>query len=102
MSTFNEREVKAVRKARTCDWCGQPINTGEPAHYSAGFDDEILGFWTSYMHPECEVAFSMFHARQDIEDDGWEYQGMQRGSSATLEELADERRAAREAEADHA
>lgn len=105
MSILKGRSVKAVRKAHVCDWCGEPIEAGQPTDYSAGFNDEEQVFWSSYMHPECAAAWHEFHAREDIESDWWDFRGMKRGSSSTVEELMDELRAVRakgEGEAEHA
>ena len=53
MYTLSQRHVKAVRKARVCEWCASLIPKGEPAEYRATVYD---GFQTSYMHPECDAA----------------------------------------------
>ena len=54
MRAFHPQSVKASRKRRKCDWCGEMIEIGQP------YDSHM---WSAYgdttrivMHPECKAA----------------------------------------------
>ena len=56
-----------VRKAHRCEWCGEAINVGEPAHYRAY---KLEGdFNHGWMHLECNSA--MLTAPADLVTEGW-------------------------------
>lgn len=54
MSFYNERTIKAVRKARRCDGCGAIIEVGETALGCSGIGDD--GFWSGTYHHDCRKA----------------------------------------------
>ncbi len=52
---ISSKNVK-VRKEHQCEWCGEPINKGDEAHYRAyRFEGD---FNSSYSHPECRDAMN--------------------------------------------
>lgn len=76
MHELQDRPVKALRKNRACEWCGEMICKGEPAQYRVYVMD---GFTVGYMHPECYLAMrdSPYWAA-----DCWEIGEFQRGERA--------------------
>ena len=52
--TFHEQSVKASRKVRRCDWCGELINIGQSYESYRWRDGSDGG--TVVMHPECLQA----------------------------------------------
>lgn len=89
MGLVSTRDIKATRKPHTCDWCGEPIAMGAPAHYWAGMDDEAGEFCYGYMHRECREAEKAWFANDDLEDDYWEPGSMVRGEPQRKQEQAD-------------
>ena len=63
--TFHEQSVKASRKVRRCDWCGELIQIGQPFESYRWRDGSDGG--TVVMHPECREAMH----RTSREDGGW-------------------------------
>jgi hypothetical protein len=63
--TFHEQSVKASRKARRCDWCGELINIGQSYESYRWRDGSDGG--TVVMHPECLQAME----RTSREEGGW-------------------------------
>lgn len=74
---LSERTIKAVRKPRTCEWCGEIIAKGEPAqHRSYIWEGD---FKSCYSHPECNKA--MDDQDEDIMRNGWCPGDFKRGST---------------------
>ena len=63
--TFHEQSVKASRKVRRCDWCGELIQIGQPYESYRWRDGSDGG--TVTMHPECLQAME----RTYREEGGW-------------------------------
>ena len=63
--TFHDRSVKAARKSRRCDWCGELIQIGEP--YESYRWREGSDGGTVRVHPECLAAMR----RTSSEERGW-------------------------------
>ena len=63
--TFHEQSVKASRKTRRCDWCGELIEIGQPYESYRWRDGSDGG--TVLMHPECLQAMG----RTSREEGGW-------------------------------
>ena len=63
--TFHEQSVKASRKIRRCDWCGELIQIGQPYESYRWRDGSDGG--TVMMHPECLQAMG----RTSREEGGW-------------------------------
>ena len=63
--TFHERSVKASRKLRRCDWCGESVHIGEP--YNSYRWREGSDGGTVTIHPECLEAMR----RTSREEGGW-------------------------------
>ena len=63
--TFHEQSVKASRKVRRCDWCGELIQIGQPYESYRWRDGSDGG--TVVMHPECRQAMG----RTSDEEGGW-------------------------------
>lgn len=51
---YREQAIKAVRKARRCDGCGQRLIIGEPALSCVGVGND--GFWSAVYHTDCRKA----------------------------------------------
>lgn len=77
MSFFEVRQIKSVRKACRCYWCGETINLGEPKTATAAVYDS--DFQSTNFHPECYNALERWH---DLYPREWEWPepwSMQRG-----------------------
>jgi hypothetical protein len=66
---FHVRTVAANRKRRVCDWCGEPIEAGEP--YTAYRWRNRGDAGSCYMHPECIEASK--RAAEDVNDPLYEF-----------------------------
>lgn len=55
--------IKASRKRRRCDWCGEWIEIGEPAVKAAGIYEG--DFTWSKFHTECAAAWETWHDEYD-------------------------------------
>lgn len=74
---LDSRDIKKVRKARACIWCGETIEIGQPAHNVAGiFEGE---FDSQYYHPECNAACKQWFASEGRGDDCFEPYEFMRG-----------------------
>lgn len=54
MSTFHHQTVARSRKTRTCTWCGEPVEIGQPYQsyrWAEGGDAGMV-----VLHPECGDA----------------------------------------------
>lgn len=63
--TYHHTNVKASRKRRQCDWCGEWVEIGEP-YRAYSYRDEGEQCRVT-MHPECCEAMQ----RLSIENRGW-------------------------------
>lgn len=73
---LDSRDVKKVRKARACIWCGDTIEVGQPAHNVTGiYEGE---FDSQYYHPECRTACAQWF-KDNKYDDCFEPYEFQRG-----------------------
>jgi len=72
--TFEYKNIK-TRADHVCGWCGETINNGDNAWFHRYVDDG--GFYSDYMHPECNSAM------QSCKDwlDEWNPGDFPRGSS---------------------
>lgn len=64
MSFYNERIVKAIRKARGCDGCGTKLQVGETALACSGIGED--GFWSATYHNECRKAEEGLNELHDV------------------------------------
>jgi hypothetical protein len=53
MHELQDRPLKAIRKDRNCEWCGELIPKGSSCQYRVYVMD---GFTVGYQHPECYQA----------------------------------------------
>lgn len=63
--TFHAKSIKAARKIRICEWCGELMLIGQPYESYRWRDGDDHG--TVQMHPECLEAFR----RTSLEEGGW-------------------------------
>ena len=77
--TFHERSVKASRKIRRCDWCGESIKIGEPYESYRWRDGSDGG--NVYMHPECLEAMRRTSREEGGFFDEWDRGENYRGKS---------------------
>lgn len=74
---LSHKEVRATRKAHTCEWCAEPVEIGSPAnHRTYIFEGD---FHSEYMHPECHEA--MDDTPMEYIEDGWIAGDWKRGSN---------------------
>jgi hypothetical protein len=70
MTTFSERDVKAIRKAVPCDGCGKVVPVGAPATRWAGLCDGE--FASVAYHPDCRQAEIALNERCGTWGDEWQ------------------------------
>ena len=62
--SISNKDLQRTKKPHRCDWCGELIEAGFPAHYRAyRYNGEFL---QSYQHLECYTA--MMQSTEDFED----------------------------------
>jgi hypothetical protein len=69
MSFVSVTHVKAVRKRKACDGCGQYIEVGSPATRWAGLTDGDFG--TAIYHPDCRLAEVALNDKNECRADEW-------------------------------
>jgi len=78
MRTFHSRVVRWARKPRTCTWCGDPVEIGQPYQSYRWVDGRDAG--TVVLHPECSDAMARLTAT-DPHFWGWSDGDFLRGST---------------------
>ena len=56
MRVFHHQTVKRSRKTRTCTWCGDPVEIGQPYQSYQWVEGRDAG--TVVLHPECGDAMN--------------------------------------------
>ena len=77
MRTFHHQHIKASRKRRQCDWCGEAIEIGQSYESYRWARPGDSG--TVRQHPECILAMQQMAEREDWEFD-WSFGDFKRGS----------------------
>jgi len=68
MTVYQLREKQVRTRTRHwCEWCNEPIASGEPSQYREYLLDGA--FVRGWMHPECHFAMAQVE-RYEL-DDGW-------------------------------
>jgi|GEM_PF-2402952 len=78
MRTFHSRVVRWARKPRTCTWCGDPVEIGQPYQSYRWADGRDAG--TVVLHPECGDAMDSA-GRTNPHFSGWSDGDFLRGST---------------------
>jgi hypothetical protein len=77
MSFHNVSHVKKTRRARTCDWCWERIETGAPSIVTSGiFEGD---FYRGRYHPECNEAAGRYYEKHRCWNEAMPEDRMNRG-----------------------
>lgn len=81
MSFYRVRNVKACRKTKRCDWCGEAIKTGDPKAVES-YLTEDCDFDSRHLHPECLAGQKEWEKSESPNFEPVEFPGypMRRGS----------------------
>ena len=80
MSVFHRRAIKRSRKPRTCTWCGELVEIGQPYQSYRWAEGGDAG--TVVLHPECGDAMDAAgRANPQLDFLGWSEGDFLRGST---------------------